>query len=120
MPCWKCTACGQTVCDLEECPTCNGNGRSIKREVREQKLKDNLSSIDQYPVGLNETFFNTVLGVPFKDSEIARCEVCGKLTKGRLVSKEPGKRKIPFCITCHSEGLFEKYESEYIYESFQE
>lgn len=105
MACWKCSACGQTVCDLEVCPTCSGNGRSIKKAVHDHRLKEGMD------------FFNSQLSVPFIPSEEAKCIVCGTLTHGRLIPRANSEKRQPFCKTCYNGGLFKHYESEYIFNS---
>jgi RecJ-like exonuclease len=49
MSCWKCTACGARVCDLDTCPTCHGQG--LKKQVKDEKLKKGLEKIESgtYP-----------------------------------------------------------------------
>lgn len=125
MACWRCPACGNTVCYTDECPTCNGNGRSVKRLLNEQRQQESVAALEPKkffgsPVGRNKSFFDTQLGIPFDDPNVERCEICGRLTKGRLIPRELGKRRVPFCGTCFGQGFYVKYEPEYIYKGCTE
>lgn len=51
MACWKCEACGATNCDVQTCTVCAGKGRTIKKQVHDEKLKGGLKKIGEgtYP-----------------------------------------------------------------------
>jgi RecJ-like exonuclease len=58
MSCWKCTACGTRVCDLETCPTCHGEG--LKKKVKDQKLEEGLKKIESGTYESDSDFKNHV------------------------------------------------------------